>query len=56
MPQILEMKEIDGELWCRVGKPGEFPNGVALWTPKEQEKNYNRGFRDGYNEREAEGE
>ena len=36
MPQIAELKEIDGEIWCRVGKPPGFPNGIALWTPDEQ--------------------
>ena len=37
MPTILELKEIDGEVWARVGKPGDFPSGAALWTPDEQE-------------------
>lgn len=35
MPKAMELKEIDGELWARVGKPGEFPSGVAMWTPEE---------------------
>lgn len=35
MPKIMELKEIDGELWARIGIPLEFPNGVALWTPNE---------------------
>lgn len=39
MPQILEIKEIDDELWVRVGKPGDFESGIALWTPQEQEAN-----------------
>lgn len=47
MPKILEVKEIDNELWVRLGVPGEFESGVALWTPEEQERNYNQGFRDG---------
>jgi len=38
MPKILEMKEIDGEVWVRVGKPPDFPSGVALWTPDEQSR------------------
>ena len=36
MPQILELKEINGEIWARIGKPPDFPSGVALWTPDEQ--------------------
>ncbi len=36
MPQILELREIDGDIWARVGKPPDFPSGVALWTPAEQ--------------------
>ena len=38
MPKILELKEIDGEIWARIGKvePPDFPSGVALWTPDEQ--------------------
>ena len=38
MPKILELKEIDGKIWARIGKinPPDFPSGVALWTPDEQ--------------------
>ncbi len=36
MPNILEIREIDGAAWVRIGKPGDFPSGVALWTPAEQ--------------------
>jgi hypothetical protein len=38
MPRILELKDIDGELWVRLGEPGDFPSGVALWTPEEQKR------------------
>lgn len=37
MPHIAEIKEIDGEAWVRIGKPGEFPSGTAIWTPEEVE-------------------
>ena len=37
MPQIAEIREIDGEIWCRVGKPSEFPGGIMLWTPEERD-------------------
>ncbi len=36
MPKALELSEIDGELWVRIGKPGDFPSGVEPWTPDEQ--------------------
>ena len=36
MPKLAEIKEIDGEVWVRIGKPGEFPSGIALWAPAEQ--------------------
>lgn len=35
MPKITEIREIDGEIWCRVGKTGDFPSGIALYTPDE---------------------
>ncbi len=38
MPKILELKEIDCELWARIGTVGDFPSGVALWTPDEQQR------------------
>lgn len=47
MPRILKMSVIDGELWCCIGGEGEFESGVSLWTPKEQEDNYQQGYRDG---------
>jgi len=37
MPQIAQIKEIDGEVWVRVGVPGDFPSGITLWTPEEVE-------------------
>lgn len=36
MPRIAEIKEIDGEMWVRVGTPQDFPSGIAIWTPDEQ--------------------
>ena len=38
MPKILEIKEIDGAAWVRIGVPGEFSNGVSLYTPDEVER------------------
>jgi len=38
MPKIAELREIDGEMWCRVGVHGDFPSGIALWTPDEVER------------------
>ncbi len=37
MPRIVELKEIDGELWARIGRPGDFKDGVSLWTQGEKE-------------------
>lgn len=48
MPRILEMKEIDGELWCRIGTPGEFDSGVALYTPDEYKKDRRSCYNFGY--------
>ena len=56
MPQILDLKEIDGELWACVGLPGDFPSGVALWTPEEQQANYVEGLRDAAEECRRHGE
>lgn len=54
MPKILELKVIDGELWCRVGKLGEFENGISLWTPEDQQwhhkDSYKSGFEDAKNQ------
>lgn len=50
MPKIAEIREIDGEVWVRVGKPGEFPQGIALWTQEEQMAKYDEGYTDGWNE------
>ena len=41
MPKIMELKEIDGALWARIGAPGDFPSGVALWTPDDQDREMN---------------
>ena len=38
MPRILEFREFEEKLWVRVGVPGDFPNGAALWAPEEQEE------------------
>lgn len=53
MPKIAELRDIEGEVWCRVGKPGEFANGIALWPPQEQEAKYREGYRDGYDDAAA---
>ncbi len=46
MPKIAEIREIDGEVWVRVGKAGEFPSGITLWTPEEEKKKYQDGWHD----------
>lgn len=38
MPKIAEIREIDGDVWVKVGKSGEFETGIALWTPKERDE------------------
>ena len=38
MPKILELKEIDSELWVRIGTVGDFPSGISLWTPDEEQR------------------
>jgi len=48
MPRILEIKEIENELWVRVGKPGDFPSGVSLWTTEEERAKYRSGYSIGY--------
>lgn len=55
MPKIAEIREINGDVWVRVGKPGEFENGIAIWTPEEAQKHYDSGYKDGYDAR-ADGE
>ncbi len=50
MPKILELKVIDSELWVRIGEVGDFPSGIALWTPDEQQQVKKLATRD---EREA---
>lgn len=47
MPKIAEIKAIDGQIWCRVGRVGEFENGIAIMTPDEQKAKYDAGYRDG---------
>lgn len=37
MPKIVELTVINGDVWVRIGKPNEFPSGVALWTEEEQD-------------------
>jgi hypothetical protein len=44
MPRILEVKVIDEELWCRIGKAGEFESGISVVTPDEQDQYYKDGF------------
>ena len=48
MPIILEIKEIDGDIWCRIGKPGEFESGVEILTPDEQKKAYSKAYNHGF--------
>lgn len=50
MPRILEIREIDGDCWVRVGKPPEFESGCSIWTPKEADDKYREGYRDGFND------
>ncbi len=47
MPKILEIKEINGNIWCRVGTPGDFESGITLWTPDEQREKYHEGLKRG---------
>lgn len=58
MPRIAEIREIDGEIWCRVGKLGEFESGIALWTPDEQQAwcdaAYQQGRKDAVDEKQHE--
>ena len=45
MPKIAEIKEINGEVWVRVGKVGDFPSGVSIMSPEEieaQNKEYSK--------------
>lgn len=48
MPRILEIKEIDGEVWVRVGKIEDNQSPVSLWTNeeriKEKRSSYNLGY------------
>lgn len=51
MPQIAEIKEIDGEVWVRVGKVGEFANGLAIMSPEEieaKQREYSHAYGHGY--------
>jgi len=48
MPRIAEIKEIDGDIWCRIGKPGQSgSSSVTLWTTEEKEAFYQSAFNDG---------
>lgn len=35
MPQIAEIKEIEGQLWCRVLIDDPAQNQITLWTQEE---------------------
>ena len=51
MPKIAEIREIDGEVWVRVGKPGEFPSGLSIMSPEEiaaQAREYSKAYNHGY--------
>lgn len=47
MPAIAEIKEIDGEIWVRVGVAGEFANGLSIMSPEEiaaKEREYSKAY------------
>lgn len=48
MPKIAEIKEIDGEVWVRIGKLEDHESGIAIYTPaeykKERKSSYNFGY------------
>ncbi len=47
MPKIAEIKEIDGEVWVRVGVAGEFASGLAIMSPEEiaaKEREYSKAY------------
>lgn len=51
MPKIAEIKEIDGEIWVRVGVAGQFASGLAIMSPEEieaQRKEYSKAYDHGY--------
>jgi len=48
MPKIAEIKEIDGDIWCRIGKPWQSgSSSITLWTTEEKEAFYQSAFDDG---------
>lgn len=53
MPKIAEIREIDGELWVRIGKLEDHQSGIAIWSPGEQEsytkEAYDSGWEDAIN-------
>lgn len=49
MPNIVEIKEIDGVAWVRADT-SEVVSGSSWWTPKEREAVYKAGYEDGYND------
>lgn len=48
MPQILEMKEIDGDLWCKIPRATMMPPNdmVSLFYPEELKKLKHEYLRD----------
>lgn len=51
MPKIAEIREIEGEIWVRVGRLGEFSNGLAIMSPEEieaQRREYSKAYDHGY--------
>lgn len=48
MPKIAEIKEIDGDVWVRIGKPGEFESGIAIYTPEEYKSERRSSYNFGY--------
>lgn len=50
MPKIAEIREIDGDVWVRVGKAGEFLSGLSIMSPQEieaQSREYSKAYNHG---------
>lgn len=50
MPQIAEIKEIEGEIWVRIGKMENHESGIAIWAPKERQDHARLHYNLGYEE------
>ena len=53
MPKIAKIREIEGHIWVKVGKPGEFESGIALLTPEEQQRHHKESYTIGFKDAEA---